>query len=58
MNLQIDQFRFKDRRNKLTKRAVQFKAYANAVKDEFTYRSVHELQITGVEMNLLTDQFT
>jgi hypothetical protein len=25
--------------------------------DEFTHRSVHRLQITGIQMNLLTDQF-
>jgi hypothetical protein len=41
MNLQTDQFRFKDRRNELTNRAVQFKADANAVKDELTHRLVH-----------------
>jgi hypothetical protein len=39
MNLQTDQFRFKDRRNKLTNR-VQFKIDANTVKGELTYRSV------------------
>jgi hypothetical protein len=41
MNLQTDQFRFKDRRNELTNLAVQFKADANVVKDELTHRSVH-----------------
>jgi hypothetical protein len=41
MNLQTYQFRFKDRRNELTNRAVQFKTYANAVKDELTHRLVH-----------------
>jgi hypothetical protein len=43
MNLQTDQFRFKDRINKLTNRAVQFNSDADAVKDELTYRSAHEL---------------
>jgi hypothetical protein len=58
MNLQTDQFRFKDSRNELINRAVQFKVDANTVKDELTHRSIHRLQITGVQMNLLTDQFT
>jgi hypothetical protein len=53
MNLQIDQFRFKDRRNELTNKVVQFKADANAIKDKLTHKSVHMLQITGVQMNLL-----
>jgi hypothetical protein len=74
MNVQTDQFRFKNRRNELTSRAVQFKIDVDAVKDELTYisvhlnqdkrdidelthRSVHRLQITGIQMNLLTDQF-
>jgi hypothetical protein len=48
MNLQTDQFRFRDRENELTNRAVQFKADANAVNDELTHRLVHELQITRV----------
>jgi hypothetical protein len=30
-----------DRRNELTNRTVQFKADANAIKDELTHRSVH-----------------
>jgi hypothetical protein len=42
MNLQIDQFRFKNERKKLTNREVQFKTYANTVKDELSYRSVQE----------------
>jgi hypothetical protein len=42
INLQTDQFRFKDRRNELTNRAVQFKADANIIKDKLTYRSVQE----------------
>jgi hypothetical protein len=41
MNLQTDQFRFKDRRNELTNRAVQFRTDADAVKDKLTHRSVH-----------------
>jgi hypothetical protein len=45
MNLQTYQFRFKNRRNDPTNRAVQFKVEANAVEDELTYRSVHRLQI-------------
>jgi hypothetical protein len=45
MNLQTYQFRFGDRENELTNRAVQFRADANAVDDELTHRSVHELQI-------------
>jgi hypothetical protein len=48
MNLQTDQFRFKDRRNELTNRAVQFRVDANAVEDELTYRSVHMLQIKEI----------
>jgi hypothetical protein len=40
LNLQIDQFRFKDRRNELTSRAVQFKADENTVKDELAHKSV------------------
>jgi hypothetical protein len=48
MYLQTDQFRFKDRRNELTNRAVQFKVDANAIKDELTYRSVHRLQIKEI----------
>jgi hypothetical protein len=43
MNLQTDQFRFKDRGNELTNRAD-----ANAVNDELTHRSVHELQIKEI----------
>jgi hypothetical protein len=74
INLQTYQFRFKDRRNELTNKAVQFKTYANAVAnelthrlvhlspdkrgiDKLTHRSAHELQITGVQMNLLTGRF-
>jgi hypothetical protein len=45
MNLQTNQFRFRDRGNELTNRAVQFRIYANAVNDKLTHRSVHELQI-------------
>jgi hypothetical protein len=73
MNLQTDQFRFKDRRNELTSRAIQFKTDVDAVKceltqksvhlnsdkrdiDELTYISVHMLQITGIQMNLLLSQ--
>jgi hypothetical protein len=41
MNLQTYQFRFKDRRNELTNRAIQFKGEANAVKNELTHRLVH-----------------
>jgi hypothetical protein len=41
MNLQIDQFKFKDKRNELTNRAVQFKVEANAVKDELIHKLVH-----------------
>jgi hypothetical protein len=41
MNLQTYQFKFKGRRNKLTNRAVQFKADAYAIKDELTHKSVH-----------------
>jgi hypothetical protein len=41
MNLQTDQFRFKDKRNELTSRVIQFKIDANTVKDELMYRSVH-----------------
>jgi hypothetical protein len=41
MNLQTDQFRFKDGRNELTNRVVQFKEDANAIKDELTHRSIH-----------------
>jgi hypothetical protein len=41
MNLQTNQFRFKDRRNELTNRAVQFKADANVIKGELTHISVH-----------------
>jgi hypothetical protein len=41
MNLQTDQFKFKDRRNELTNRAVQFKADANTVKNKLTHISVH-----------------
>jgi hypothetical protein len=43
INLQTDQVRFKDRGNELTNRAIQFRIDANAVNDEFTHRSVHEL---------------
>jgi hypothetical protein len=57
MNLHTNQFRFKDRRNELTNRTIQFKTDANTVKDELTHRSVHMLQITRVHMNLLTYQF-
>jgi hypothetical protein len=42
MNLYADQFRDTDKRDI----------------DELTHRSVHRLQITGVHINLLTDQFT
>jgi site-specific recombinase XerC len=45
VNLQTDQFRFGDRGNELTNRAVQFRIDTNAVNDELTHRSVHELQI-------------
>jgi hypothetical protein len=48
MNLQTDHFRFKDRRNELTNRAIQFGIDVNAVKDELTYRSVHRLQIKEI----------
>jgi hypothetical protein len=41
MNLQKDQFRFKDRRNELTNRAVQFKVDENVVKGELAHRLVH-----------------
>jgi hypothetical protein len=41
MSLKADHFRFKDIRNELTNRAVQFKTDANAVKDELTNRLVH-----------------
>jgi hypothetical protein len=41
MNLQTDQFRFKDRRNELTNRAIQFNSDVDAVKDELTHRSVN-----------------
>jgi hypothetical protein len=40
INLQTDQFRFKDKRNELTNRAVQFNSDADAIKDEHTCRSV------------------
>jgi hypothetical protein len=42
MNLHTDEFRDIDKRDI----------------DELTHRSVHRLQITGVQMNLLTGQFT
>jgi hypothetical protein len=58
MNLQTNQFRFKDRRNKLTNRAIQLNSDANAVKDELTHRSVNLNQITEIQMNLHADQFT
>jgi hypothetical protein len=48
MNLQIDQFRFKDRRNELTNRAVQFRVDANAVENKLTHRSVHKSQIKEI----------
>jgi hypothetical protein len=38
MNLQTNQFRFKDIRNELTNRAVQFRVDANIVEDELTLR--------------------
>jgi hypothetical protein len=38
MNLQTNQFRFKNRRNELTNRAVQFRVDENAAEDELTYR--------------------
>jgi hypothetical protein len=41
MNLQTDQFRFKNRNNEPTNRSVQFKVDADAVEDELTHRSVH-----------------
>jgi hypothetical protein len=41
MNLQTDQFRFRNRRNELTNRAVQFKSDADAVKGGLTHRSIH-----------------
>jgi hypothetical protein len=45
MNLQTDQFRFEDRGNELTNRAVQFRIDANAVNDALTHISIYELQI-------------
>jgi hypothetical protein len=42
MNLQTDQFRFKDKRNELTSGVIQFKADANTVKDELMYKLVQE----------------
>jgi hypothetical protein len=54
INLQTDQFRFKNRRNGLTSRAVQFKADVNVVKDEFTYRSVH-LSLDKRDIDKLTN---
>jgi hypothetical protein len=57
MNLQTNQFIFGDRENELTNRAVQFRIDANAIDDELTHRSVHELQIKEMWMNLLIDQF-
>jgi hypothetical protein len=45
MNLQIDQFRFKDRENELANRSVHFRIDASAVNDELTHRSVYELPI-------------
>jgi hypothetical protein len=48
MNLQTDQFRFKDRGNELINRSFQFRIDANAVNDELTHRSVHELQIKEI----------
>jgi hypothetical protein len=45
MNLQTDQFKFRDRGNELTNRAVQLRGDADAVNDELTHRSVHELQV-------------
>jgi hypothetical protein len=41
MSLQIDQLRFKDRRNELTSKAIQFKIEANTVKYQLTHRLVH-----------------